>query len=700
MRVGIIGGGHIAAIHGGIIAQQPGVEIVGIADKNLAQANVLASKLNVSRVYQSVEELLDAQKPDLVHVLTPPQFHADLSILAMERGCHVLVEKPMALKVSDARRMIEAAQRNNVYLCANHNMIFEGVVQRARELIGRGAIGELVSVECSYQFNPRRYPAIIQEGAQYTHWAYRLNGGPLQDLMPHPASLVMAFLPSIEEVRHTGQNRGRLPAGWQDELRVLITSNGPTGYISISMNERPDMVTLTLKGTEGTIEANIFNDILILHRNSALPRAVVRGLSGFQLAKQNLSGAVGNIYKFATKRMDKTSGLGDVIARLYAAVRTGSPPPIQPDMGLRVVDLIDRIWPEPVVPPQSLVAPAVVKRRSLEPSVLVTGASGFIGTHLIRRLLADDVGVRVLVRPNSPHGGRLHSLDIDIHQGDLSDPDVICRAMDGIRTVYHAGATLSNDWAEHERINVQGTRHMLEAAVAHDVERFVYVSTLAVYELDHARRGTIIREESPYLRDPKRMAPYYYSKLEGEKQTLAAYREHGLPVTVVRPGLVIGPHGRPFFQQLGYQYKDNLFLMIGSGQNILPLTYVENTVDAMVTAANEQRAVGKIYNLIDEGKITVREYIDRFIRATGVDARVIKLPYQLPYLATGAYEVGVMVGALKKGVTSRAQLRWKQAPVIFDGSKIKAELGWKEPICLEEGLARTFEWYACQRKRG
>jgi 2-alkyl-3-oxoalkanoate reductase len=698
MRVGIIGGGHIAAIHGSIITQQPGAEIAAIADKNLAQARSLAGKLNVLHVYQDAEDMLAQQKLDLVHVLTPPQFHADLSIMAMDHGCHVLVEKPMALNIADAQRMLEAARRNQVYLCANHNMIFEGAVQRARELIGQGMLGEIISVESSYQFNPGRYQAILQEGAQFTHWTYRLNGGPLQDLMPHPASLVMAFLPEIQEVHHIGQNRGRLPAGWQDELRVIIKSSGPTGYISLSMNERPDMVTLVIKGTEGSLSANLFNDILTVQRKSALPRAVARGLSGFDLVAQNFSGSVGNIYKFATKKLDKTSGLSDVIKRLYAAIRVNDPPPIPVDMGFRVVELIDKIWPEPMVTPEALTPPKVIKRHSLEPSVLVTGASGFIGTHLLKCLLAAEKGVRVLVRPNSSHAGRLRNLDIDVVEGDLSDAQKVCEAMRGIQTVFHAGATLSNDWAEHERTNVQGTRYMLEAAQEHDVERFLYVSTLAVYGLEKIHRNMLIREEASYLSDPKSMGAYYYSKAEAEKLVLAAHRNQGLPITIVRPGLVIGPHGRIFFQQLGYQYKDSLFVIIGPGNNILPLTYVENTVDAMITAAGDERAIGKIYNLIDEGNITAREYVDRFIKATGIKARVVHVPYLLPYAATTAYEAGVAMGALKKGVTSRSQLRWKQAPVIFDGSRIRNELGWKQPISTDEGLTCTFSWYAQQRK--
>ena len=105
MRVGIIGSGQIAKIHGPSILKQPNTEIVGIADKDIARAKALAAELKVSEFYQDAKTMIDEQKPDIVHVLTPPQYHAQLSILAMNLGCHVLVEKPMALTLAEGSQI-------------------------------------------------------------------------------------------------------------------------------------------------------------------------------------------------------------------------------------------------------------------------------------------------------------------------------------------------------------------------------------------------------------------------------------------------------------------------------------------------------------------------------------------------------------------------------------------------------------------
>ena len=698
MKVGIIGSGQIARIHGPLIIKQPAVQVVGIADKDLTQAKTLASELKATQVYTDAETMIKEQRPDVVHVLAPPQYHASLSIMAMNHGCHVLVEKPMALNMADAEKMIEAARRNDVHLCANHNMIFDEVVQKSMKLAASGAIGDLVSVEACLLYDVRRNPAVLEEGAEHWHWVYRLNGGLLQDLMPHMAALVFEFLPELEEVQSIALNRVILPKGWQDETRVLMRSKSLIGYINISLNEKPDMISLTLKGTRGIIQANLFNGILTLQRKSGLPRAIDRGLSGFQLGLQNLRGALVNIYKFATGRIDKSGGIDQVISRFYASILNGLETPISLDKSLRVVDLMTRIWPAPTVDPDKISLPFSAKKISKAPTALVTGASGFIGTHLVKKLLSENIGVRALVRPNSIHAGRLKTIDVDIVEGSLGDPDAIYEATKGIKTLYHAGAAMNDNWQDHYQFNIKGTEYLIKAALAHGVERFVHLSTIVVYEVASAKKNQVIREDSPYQKNPKGMGPYAYSKIEAEKLVLDAYRNYGLKATIVRPGMVIGPMGLVFPPLLGYRYQDRLFFVIGKGNILLPITCVENMVDGIYKASVEERAIGQIYNLVDDGEITVREYLESFIKVTKIDARIITLPYIIPYFATALYEIAAYLNLLKKGVTSRLQLKGKQATlrVRFDNSKAKRELGWIPQVPINEGLNQMFQWYAAR----
>lgn len=693
MKVGIIGSGHIASVHGPIILKQPNTQIVGIADKDISRAKAAANELKIAQFYLDAKVMIEEQKPDIVHVLTPPQYHAELSIMAMNQGCHVLVEKPMALSMDDAQKMVQVSKEKNVRLCVNHNMVFENVVHSAMELVSQGTIGEIVSVEACYQFNARRYPAILENGAEYCHWSYQMNGGPLQDLIPHPASLVFEFIPDITEIQFIGHNRGVLPKSWQDEIRVLVNSSSVIGYISISLSEKPDIILFTMKGTKGIIQADLFNDIVTLRKKSSLPRAVSRGLSGFQLSTQYLKGFLRNIFRFIRGRVDKSNGVEPLISKLYESIRNGDESPISLAKSLRVVELMTRIWPSPAVGRQEKIHHSIAKIKFSEPTTLVTGASGFIGTYLIKKLLSENIGVRALVRPNSIHAGRVKKVPVDIIEGDLIDPEVLYQATKGIETIYHAGSPMSNSWEEYEQVAIKGTESLIKAALDNEVKRFIQFSSLAVYELLKIKHKTI-NEDSPYQTNPKEMGPYAWAKIETEKLVFEAYRKHGLGVTVVRPGMVFGPMGRVFFPHLGYNLQKQVFLLIGKGNVPLPLTYVENTVDGIYRASISDKAIGQIYNIIDDGEVTARYYLDQFIKISGGHARIISLPYFLPYFATFAYEVSSMLGILRKGITSRAQLAWKQAPVTFDNTKAKTDLGWKPNISMDEGLARTFAWYA------
>ena len=691
MKVGLIGAGHIATVHAPIIQQREGADLVGIADMDLTRAKTLAQNYPGCASYGDAVQLIEEQRPDVVHILTSPGSHAALAIMAMERGCHVFVEKPMALDLESAKSMLDAAAQHNVKLCVNHNMLFEGVVSRAREIEQAGNIGDVVSVEVSYQFDPRRYPAILEEGAQYSHWTYQLNGGPLQDLLPHAASLVGEYLDEIESIQHVGLNRGVLPQPYQDEIRVLVSSKSCTGTMSVSLSEKPDIILLTLKGTRGIIHADLYNDVVVVRKKSILPRFAARALSGFSLAGQNLKGALRNLYVFGLGKIDKSNGVGPLINKYYDAIAQGNASPIGVDKSCHVVKIMETLWPEPQVQAAAVPPPPTTATKDAE--CLVTGASGFIGVHLIKKLLAEGKSVRAVVRPNSHNRGRLQHLGVDIVEGDLGDRQILETATQGIETVFHAGSPMTNDWQEFTRVAVDGTQQLLDICCKNGTKKFVQFSSLAVYELLKIQEK-VITESSQQQLDPKKMGPYAWAKMETEKMAMAAHRNHGLDVSIVRPGMVIGPLGRIFFPHLGYNLQESVFLVIGNGKLVLPFTYVENTVDAIYLTSVKKEAAGQAYNIIDDGNVTANDYLNPFLQTTRIDGKIIHLPYLLPWSATLAYEIVSSMGLIKKGATSRAQLGWKQAKVTFSNRKLKEELQWNMPVSLDEGMRRTFQWYA------
>jgi predicted dehydrogenase/nucleoside-diphosphate-sugar epimerase len=698
MRVGIIGCGGIAWVHAEAIAKQPGASIVGVVDLDADRAHALGSAFHVEGVYTDAATMLRETRPDVVHVLTPPRHHAAMGRLAIQEGCHVLVEKPLALTLAEAKELFDAAEQRGVRLCVNHNILYEDVFQHAIGLAKGGAVGQVTSVDARLAYDVRRNPEIVERGAENCHWSYRLNGGVLQDLMPHPASLIVEFLPEIVQVESVRSNRGKLPHPWHDEIKVLVASETVLGSISVSLTEHPDTIALTVRGTRGVLHADLFSNILTLQKRSNLPRAVARGLSGPQLTIQYFKASLKNFLKVATGRLGKADGMERLVRSFYGVVRNGGEAPVSREKTLAVAALLDALWPAPPVVPTTTAAGRARVATGRPPEALVTGGTGFIGIHLVERLIAEGVGVRVFVRPNSPHRGRLRDLPVEVVEGNLADAAAVHAATQGIRLVYHAGAAMGGPWEAHAKSTIAGTQHLIEASLTQGVERLVHLSTLAVYELASLPDPAIVQEGSPFQRRPERMGPYALAKIEAEKALAHAHETQGLPITIVRPGMVIGPMSPKtvFFPHLGFRVQDRLFLVVGKGDTILPLTYIDNTVDAIYRASLEPKAVGQSYNIVDDGEITVREYLARFIQTTGIPARIVHLPYAAPYLLALGLETAAAARLIKASPTSRAQLKQKHKSVRFNCTKARTELGWQQPVALEAGLTRTFEWYAAR----
>jgi predicted dehydrogenase len=344
MKVGIVGCGQIAAIHIPYIRSYRGATIVGVCDASEGRARETATHFGIQGVCRTIDELLEAHRPELVHILTPPQTHAALAIRAMEAGCHVLVEKPMAVNLEEAEAMDATARRRGVKLCVDHNHLFDPAVVQARALVAKGVIGDLVSVETFEGFfvgapdNP-----YVQPGSA-DHWVHRLPGGIFQNLAPHPVYLLLAFLSPPKTLHAVAQKTGRVPTSFADELRVLTTSDNGLGCFMVSLSIQPFMKYVHVFGTDGTIRVNLTTNSLTLARNRELPRALARGMLGIDEATQLLRGTVGNAVKVASGRLRSYPGLGSLIAAFYRSVETGGPVPVDGEAGREVVRVLDQVW--------------------------------------------------------------------------------------------------------------------------------------------------------------------------------------------------------------------------------------------------------------------------------------------------------------------------------------------------------------------
>jgi predicted dehydrogenase len=351
MKVGIVGCGQIAQVHIPYILSQPGACLVGVADASTARAQALAARFKFSHVYRGLEELLTAQRPDVVHILTPPQTHAPLAMQAMEAGCHVLVEKPMAVNAEEAAVMAHTATERRVKLCVDHNHLFDPAVVRARALVAQGAIGQVVWVESFEGFDIGHSDNPYVKPGAAEHWVHQLPGGIFQNLAPHPAYLLLAFLGPVEAVRAIACKTGRVPTAFADELRLLVTSENGLGCCMVSLSIEPFMKYVHVYGTEGTLYVNLTTNTLVWLKNRHLPRVLARGMRGLDEAAQILAGTVTNAISVALGRLRPYPGLGTLIAQFYRSILEDRPPPVDATAGREVVLLLDAAWSQIAVRP-------------------------------------------------------------------------------------------------------------------------------------------------------------------------------------------------------------------------------------------------------------------------------------------------------------------------------------------------------------
>src|SRR5215213_5714309 len=324
--------------------------------------------------------------------------------------------------------------------------------------------------------------------------------------------------------------------------------------------------------------------------------------------------------------------------------------------------------------------------------VVITGGSGFVGAHLVRRLLERGHRVTSLDKSAGLFDDELRSKGATLLSGSVTEVDDVARAMAGAELVYHLaspfGDILQPDSAYWD-IEVNGTRNVLEAARRGGVRRVVHCSTQGVHGIITRPPGN---EDSP-------IAPrdyYCYSKAEGEK-VCREFIAKGMDIVIVRPTSVYGPGDTRGWLKLYRMVSKGWFLMIGSGKTLNHPVYVENLVDLFELCATSPAAKGRVYLGGDEEAVTLESLVREVSVAVGSNVRIIRFPwYGLAWSAATVVEVILKAFRIKPPVFRR-RLSWFKTNRAFRIGRARNELGYRPRVRLTEGLARTAYWY---RKAG
>ncbi|QDU38375.1 3 beta-hydroxysteroid dehydrogenase/Delta 5--_4-isomerase [Maioricimonas rarisocia] len=323
--------------------------------------------------------------------------------------------------------------------------------------------------------------------------------------------------------------------------------------------------------------------------------------------------------------------------------------------------------------------------------LLVTGATGLVGSHVAERARKQGIRTRALARSTADIR-LLQKWDVEIATGSLTEPYAIKGAMQGATHVVHCAAKVG-DWGPVEKyreVNVGGLESLLEAAGENDrLKRFVHISSLGVYPArDHYGTDESV---SP---NKEGIDGYTLTKVESEELFLEYVRRNNLPGLALRPGFVYGPRDRTVLPRIIERLRDGKFAYLGSGEQLMNNTFVENLVDAVFLALERDDLVGEVFNITDGRLVSKQEFIESIADSAGLRKPTKHVPLGVAkVLATVMETAWRTLGKDEAPLLSQARIKFLGLNLDYSIEKAKRELNYQPKVDFRDGMQRTMEWF-------
>ena len=347
LKVALIGCGKAADMHVSGIRRLKAAQLVAVCDVEPLMAEQLAARHDIAKCYVDFDELVAIEKPDVVHIITPPQSHFPLAMHAINAGCHLVVEKPLALDSRQAAKLIAHAERHSRKLTVGYTYYFDPIARMLRLLVRDNVMGEVVHLESflGYDLHGSFAGPIL---ADRDHWVHRLAGKLFQNILDHLLNKITEFITDENPVvqAHSWQSADRLQlldCDLPDELRVMLVGEKKSAYATFSSHARPVRHSLIFYGTRNTAHLDFQNSTIMLSRDSTLPGVLGRLASPFSQGWQHIREGRRNAFRFARSEYHFFEGFNYLLSEFYNSIEHDLPTPIPYNEILRVTTLIDEI---------------------------------------------------------------------------------------------------------------------------------------------------------------------------------------------------------------------------------------------------------------------------------------------------------------------------------------------------------------------
>ncbi|HXJ02164.1 MAG TPA: NAD-dependent epimerase/dehydratase family protein [Micropepsaceae bacterium] len=613
-RVCLVGAGFISHVHAEAIRSIPALKLHGVVDTNRSAAEALAARWGIPHVFDSIEKAIASGEVDRVHVLTPPGLHAQTTRPFLRAGIPVFVEKPLAVNSSECEALNSEARLYKTVLGVNQNFVFHPAFTRLRRAIAERRVGKPNFVSCIYNMPLRQITA-----RQFGHWMFREPGNILLEQAVHPLSQIVALAGKIEHfVPMAGapleispgvpfypsanlmMKGAQLPA----ELRFAVGQEFPFWQISVVCDD-------------GVAVADMLNNRFFTQQRGRWLGAYDTFLSGARtglgIMGESLRAALD--FSLSTVKLKSRSdsfyqSVKASVEAFHKALDEGRPPELDGEFGAHLVSICEETARIAFTAPFT---PARVQSEG-DYDVAVLGGTGFIGSHLVKLLLANGQRVGVMARNVANLPAEFFQPGVVVKSGDIGKPADVERAIGNapfVINLAHGGGGAT--YEQIRKAMVGGAEIVARACLARGVRRLVHVGSIASLYL--GSESSVITGDTPPDPASEMRAEYARAKAECDRMLLAMYRSEGLPVCILRPGLVVGEGGTAVHSGLGFFNNEQHCIGWNTGRNPLPFVLVEDVAAAAWHACTAPNAVGRTYNIVGDVRLSAREYVAELSRA-------------------------------------------------------------------------------------
>ena len=588
--------------------------------------------------------MLSEGQLDAIHVLLPPDLHAQAAGEIIDARVDVLLEKPMAIEADACQDLIDRARTAGVKVGVGHNFLFAPIYERLKQDLASGRLGRPDEITISWNKGLGQ----LQSGP-FNLWMLREPANILLEVGPHSVAHMLDLVGPVEILAVQATNPVELPGGGRFFRRWRVQAGPASVGVTLNFSFSPGFSehTIHVRGSLAAATVDFERNTYLLHRHTPAGMDFDRYHMTVSDAKALKKQARGTLGRALYSKIRPTGGspYGQGIARalqaFYAGTAGSLDPRLSPELGRDVVRTCVEIGRMGSAsgqdrPPHRCQSRGDRGQRlarggtAARPEILVLGATGFIGRELARQLLERGHPIRVLVRNPGRMPAELKDPRVEVVVGDLSrTPASPRRSKESVASITWPGrASRPGKNIEHE---IEATRRVAEACLAAKVGRLIYTGTIDSYYAG-TKAGTIT-EETPL--DPHIDWRNYYGRAKAisEQLLMELHRDKGLPVVIFRPGIVIGRGSSPLHWGVGMWSFDAVCQVWGQGRNPLPLVLVEDVAAALVTALDVPNLEGESFNLVAESGLTAFEYLEALDRSIGAEFQKIPTSPWKFYLA-------------------------------------------------------------------